>query len=345
MEKYYSSVLTASGLLCNMKFFCEKYPESKFYIIPDGTDFERSVFFDEILKRLNGYSAVIYSPFYDDTPNGIYVKNFDTYILADSPYSRVCPVSPGICENEIVFSKNRKIPQDDKIQLAEYYSAEKKQYKKAVSLLNLANVCKENRNSLLADYIVDERLVNALKRILKKLPLNIRKGRPSVKFLSAVTPLGYHTIWNTVFENFETVIELEDEAAFSSAIIAGIVRDRLLDEREEFILIPDLFHRTIPQMILLPQSGFAIVRSDENHPLPFAPSYRINTEKFTLAPKEVKRKCSLLLEAENTYLENAVSCVYEGRDARRKACRLLLPYSDVENAKKTAQELFDKITV
>ena len=140
------------------------------------------------------------------------------------------------------------------------------------------------------------------------------------------------------------VFELQDSAAFSSAIIAGIIRDRLLDENEEFILIPDMFHRTVPQIILLPQSSFAVIRSDENHPLPFAPTYRINTEKFTLVPKEVKNKCDLLHEAENTYLENAVSCVYEGRDARRKMNRLLLPYSDVENAKKTAKELFDKIT-
>ena len=343
MEKYYSSVLTASGLLCNCKVLCEKHPESKFYIIPNGTDFERSVFFDELIKHFKGYNIVEYSPFYDETPNGIYIKNLDTYVLADSPYSRVCPVVPGVCENEISLSKKSIITQEDKNQITERFTAEKKQYKKAVSLLGLANVCKENRNSLLSDYLVDDRMINALKRILKKLPLNVRKGKPIVKFLSAVTPLGIHTVWNTVFENFETVIELEDEHAFTSAIIAGIVRDRLISENEEFILIPDLFLRTIPQMILLPQSSFAFVRSDENHPLPFAPTYRINTEKFTLVPKDIKSKCALLSEAENTYIENAVSCIYNGRDERRKMNRLLLPYSDVDNAKKTAEELFDKI--
>lgn len=344
MEKYYSSVLTASGLLCNCKILCEKHPESKFYIISDGTDFERSVFFDELLKYFNGYGIIEYSPFYDETPNGIYIKNFDTYILADSPYSRVCPVSAGVCENEIHLSKKPKITQNEKNEITKYYSAEKKQYKKAVSLLSLANVCKENRNSLLSDYLIDDRMINALKRILKKLPVNVKKGKPSVKFLSAVTPLGIHTVWNTVFENYETVIELEDEYAFSSAIIAGIVRDRLIADNEEFILIPDLFHRTIPQMILLPQSSFALIRSDENHPMPFAPTYRINTEKFTLIPKNIKNKCKLLLEAENIYIENAVSCIYDGRDARRKYSRLLLPYSDAQNAKKTAEKIFNEIT-
>lgn len=345
MEKYYSSVLTATGLLCNFKIMCEKHPESKFYIIPNGTDFEKYVFFDELTKHFNGWSTAVYYPFYDDSPNGIYIKNLDTYILADSVYSRVCPVSPIICENQVNLANPVKISQDTKQRIAEFYSAEKKEYKKAVSLLSLANVCKENRNSLLSDYLADDRLINALKRILKKLPLNVRKGNPQIKFLSAVTPLGLHTLWSTVFENFETVIELEDEVAFSSAVIAGIVRDRLLDENEEFILIPDMFHRTIPQMILLPQSSFALVRSDENHPMPFSPSQRINTEKFTLLPKDIKNRCSLLLEAENTYIENAVSCIYEGRDARRKMNKLLFPYSDAENAKKTAKELFDKITV
>lgn len=343
MEKYYSSVLTSSGLLCNLKILCEKHPESKFYIINDGTDFERAVFFDELIKHFKGYSTVTYCPFYDETPCGIYIKNLDTYILADSPYSRVCPVTPGICENEIVFASSRKITQNEKNQLAKLYSTEKNQYKKAVSLLSLANICKENRNSLLSDYLADDRLINALKRILKKLPIPSKKGPPIIKFLSAATPLGIHTLWDTVFENFETVIELQDSDAFSSAIIAGIIRDRLLDENEEFILSPDMFHRTVPQMILLPQSSFAIVRSDENHPLPFAPTYRISTEKFTLVPKAVKNKCDLLHEAENSYLENAVSCIYEGRDARRKFNRLLLPYSDVENAKKTAKELFERI--
>lgn len=344
MEKYYSSVLTASGLLCNCKILCEKHPESKFYIIPNGTDFEKGIFFDELIKHFKGYSTVIYYPFYDEAPNGIYIKNLDTYILADSPYSRVCPVSSGICENEILFSSRRKTAQNEKSRLAKYYSAEKKEYRKAVSFLSLANVCKENRNSLLSDYLADDRLINALKRILKKMPLNVKKGQPDIKFLSAVTPLGIHTLWDTVFQNFETVIELEDSAAFSSAIITGIIRDRLLDANEKFILVPDMFHRTIPQMILMPQSSLAVVRSDENHPIPFAPSCRINTEKFTSVPRDIKNKCSLLLEAENTYLENAVTCVYEGRDARRKMNNLLFPYSSAENAKKTAKELFDKIT-
>lgn len=344
MEKYYSSVLTASGLLCNCKILCEKHPESKFYIIPNGTDFERYVFFDELIKRFTGYSTAVYSPFYDDSPNGIYIKNLDTYVLADSVYSRVCPVSPVICENQVNLARPAKMSQEAHREIAEFYRAEKKEYRKAVSLLSLANVCKENRNSLLSDYLSDDRLINAVKRILKKLPMNVRKGQPAVKFLSAVTPLGIHTLWSTVFDNFETVIELEDSAAFSSAIIAGIIRDRLLNESEEFILIPDMFHRTIPQMILLPQSSFALVRSDENHPIPFAPSYRINTEKFTSVPKDVKNKCSLLLEAENTYIENAVACVYEGRDVRRKKNHLLFPYSDAENAKKTAEKIFNEIT-
>lgn len=345
MEKYYSSVLTPSGLLCNCKILCEKHPESKFYIIPDSTDFERAVFFDELVKYFKGFNTVTYSPFYDESLNGIYIKNLDTYILADSPYSRICPVSPYICENEVHLSKNYKISQNEKKQITECYSNEKHYYKKAISLLSYAGICKENQNSLLSDYLIDDRMINALKRILKKIPLNIKKGKPTVKFLSAVTPLGIHTLWDTVFENFETVIELEDEAAFSSAIIAGIIRDRLIAENEEFTLIPDLFHRTIPQMILLPQSSLALIRSDENHPLPFAPAYRINTEKFISLPKSIKSKYNLLLKAENTYIEDAVSCIYDGRDARRKMNNLLLPYSDAQNAKQTAKELFDKITL
>lgn len=344
MEKYYSSVLTPSGLLCNYKILCEKHPESKFYIIPDGTDFERSVFFEELEKYFKGYNTVTYSAFYDEALNGIYLKSFDTYILADGIYSRVCPVSPSVCENQILLSEKPCISSDEKRQIAEYYSIEKKYYKKAVSFLRYASVCKENRNSLLSDYLVDERMINALKRILKKIPMNVKQGKPTVKFLSAVTPLGIHTLWNTVFENFETVIEIEDEPAFSSAIIAGIIRDRLISANEEFALIPDLFHRTIPQMILLPQSRTAIIRTDKAHPLPFAPECRINTEKFTLMPKSVKSKFDLLTQTENAYIENAVSCIYEGGDARRKMNRLLLPYSDAQKAKRKAENLFKKIT-
>lgn len=344
MERYYSSVLVSSGLLCYYKVLCSKHPESSIYIVNDGTDFDRAIFFEALQKKLQGYNITLYSPFYDETINGIYIKNSDTFIISDGGYSKICPLSQGICEKQISLSETRTITQGEKREIADCFLGEKSFYKKALLRLRYANVCKENRNSLLSDYLSDDRIINALSRILKKIPFGVKYGKPSIKFLAAVTPLGIHTQWDTVFENYETVIELEDNAAFSSAIIMGVIRDRLIHENEEFILVPDLFHRVIPQMILLPQTGIAIIRTDENHILPFAPSHRINTEKFVSAPKQIQQKCSLLLQAENNYMENAVSYIYEGREKRQKMNNILFPYCDAESAKQKAEQIFNEIT-
>ncbi len=344
MEKYYSSVLTPSGLLCYFKVLCAKHPKAKFYIINDGTDFERAIFFDELNKKLRGFNLTQFFPFFDEALNGIYIKNLDTFILADSVFSKACPLSLGLCEKAISLSRPIKITSSEKTEISKHFLEEKNNYQKAVSLLRLASCCKENRNALFSDYLSDDRAINAIGRILKKIPLGVKKGKPEVKFYSALTPLGIHTQWDTIFRNFDTVIELQDNDAFSSAIIIGVIRDRLISGHEEFTLSPSLFHRTIPQIITIPQSGVAIIRADENHILPFAPTHRINTEKFVSLPKAVKNKAELLKEAENNYLENAVTCIYEGFDNRQKRNKILLPYCNIQNAKETAENIFNEIT-
>lgn len=344
LEKYYSSVLTPNGLFCYYKSLCYMHPKSTIYIVSDGTDFERSVFFDELERKLRGYNITCFYPFHSDSINGIYIKKYDTFILSDGGYSKICPLSVGALEKTISISSKRTVTQEEKTEISDFFIKEKNYYKKGVRLMQCARCCKENRNILLSDYLSDDRMINAIDRLLKKIPQNVKKGTPKVKFLSAVSPLGIHTHWDTIFRNYETIIDLQDNMAFSAPIILGVIRDRLIHDKEEFIIIPDLFHKTIPQMILLPQTGVAIIRTDENHILPFSPTHRIITEKFASLPKDIKTKCDLLKEAENNYIEKAVSCIYEGRDNRRSINKLLLPYCNIEKAKETAENIFNEIT-
>lgn len=342
MEKYYSSALLSSGLFCYYKVLPILEKKSTVYIVNNGTDFEQSVFFDELKRQFNGYDTTQYIPFYSDNTNGLYIKKYDTYIITNSAYCKTSPIAIGNCEKEISITQNRFVTKSEKLELTKHFSAEKRDFKKAISFLGYARSCKENRNSLLSDYLSDDRMINTIARLIKRIPIN-KSGRSSVQFLTSVTPLGIHTIWDTVFTNYENVIEIQDDMAFSSAIILGVIRDRLLSQNESFILVPELFHKTIPQMLLLPQSSTAIIRTDSNCILPFAPTRRINTEKFVLLPKKVSEKCDLLYSAENSYIKKAVECIYEASDERRKMNKILFPYCDIESIKKIAEAVASEI--
>lgn len=344
MEKYYSSVLSSMGLMCTYKILCEKNPASKFYIIRDGTDAQRSTFFRELYTLLKDFNIIVFSPFFDECINGIYLKSSDVYILSDTFYSKVSPLSQYLAAQPIPLSEEINLSPETKSELSRLYISEKNYYKKAVYEIRLAYFHSGNRNLLLSPYISDDKLINIIRRILKKIPLNVKKGAPDVRFLSAVTPLGLHTNWDTLFENYRTVIEISDFSSFASAVILGVIKDILVKSNEYFIFVPELYVKNIPQMILLPQSSTAIIRTDDNYPLPFIPTHRLNAAKSLTLDSRVTERHDMLKKNENRYLDTAVLNIYEGREKRRQAENILASYSDTEKAKESAKNIFSKIT-
>lgn len=344
MEKYYSSVLSSMGLMCTYKILCEKNPASQFYIIRDGTISQRNVFFNELYTLLKNFNIIVFSPFFDECINGIYLKTYDTYILSDTFYSKVSPLSHIFAPHQTYISEKINLSLESKKELSHLYFSEKNYYKKAVSEIRLAAVYNENRNLLLSSCLSEDKLINIIRRVMKKIPLNVKHGSPEVRFLSALTPLGIHTNWNTLFENYRTVIEIRDFSSFASSVVLGIIKDILVKSNEYFIFVPELYRKSIPQTILLPQSSTAIVRTDDNYPLPFTPTHRLDTAKALMPDSRVTARHDALKKAENRCLDAAVLNIYEGHEKRRIAENILAPFSDEEKPISAAKELFSKIT-
>ena len=94
MEKYFGSVICSCGYCSTYNTIYKKNPDAKVYIVRDGSDLERAVFFNKLTKNLRGYNMTLFNPFYDESVDGIYIKNINTYVLSVGDYNKISPILP-----------------------------------------------------------------------------------------------------------------------------------------------------------------------------------------------------------------------------------------------------------
>lgn len=342
MENYYSVTLCRRGYCSAFNTIYKKDSLSRVFVLSDGDDLERSLFFKRLAHSLRGYSISLFNPFYDEAADGIFIKSLNAYILSDGGYNRISPALAGEWENYISISKPKKYPSALRREVLALKALENEHYKKACKHLGGAGDAKEKIHSEISRELDDEKLINFLKRFLPRTFRSAeQKGHGAVRLISSPAPLGIHTHWSTVFDNYETVISIQDETGFVSAVILGIIKDYAQNEGLPFFMSPSYFSDAIPQLLLFPTVGTAIVSEDSAHPLPFEPAQRINASRFT--GNTGSEKIAVFSEIEKRMLDSCVMSLFEGRDCRSKYNGLIKEYSDFETAEKAADELLEKI--
>ncbi len=345
MEKYFSSIICSKGYCSAYNTIYKKDTSAKVCIIRDGDDNERAFFFKKLIKNLRGYSLTLFNPFYDDSIDGIYIKNLNTYILSDGGYNRISPILPEIWEKSISITDNKNYPMDLLREVLIYKSKENNHYKNACKILSQASVVKEKLHNELSSYLDEEKIINFIHRLcLREIKRTIKKGLPKICFLSSTTPLGIHTHYDTIFELAENIVNITDETGFAGAIILGVIKNYALKGKIEFIASPSYFGKDFFQFLLFPTQKFALCLSDTNHSLPFNAKSEISISRF-FTDKSIltSERIRALLSVENSLLDKAVLSLYDGRDERFKYNNLVQGFSDTEKSEMCADKYMEMI--
>lgn len=344
MKKYFSTVLCSKGYCCAFNTIYKKDPTAKVYIV-NGDDYERSVFFCHLKSILKSFELTLFNPFYDDSTDGIYIENLNTYILSDGGYNKISPILSGIWEKHIDINKNKNYPTDVLRQVLIHKSVESQHYRNACIALKKASLIKERLHSELSLYLDEDKTVNFVHGFSsRELKNSAKRGKGEIRLLSSPTPLGFHAHYDTIFENYKRIINIVDETSFVGSVILSVIKNYALKQRIEIIGSPAYFSNNFFQFILFPESRICLCVSDNIYSLPFSSHETINASRFLTNKNDLKsKKIEILLSVEKNLLEKAILHIYEGRDERFKYNNITNDYSRPESAKKAAESIADKI--
>ncbi len=345
MKKYFSSVLCSKGYCCAYNTIYKKDPSAMVYIINGGDDFERAVFFEQLIKNIRGYNMTLFNPFYDEAADGIYIENLNTYVLSDGGYNRISPVLPEIWEKYFSAVGKKNYSLDLRREILNLKTKENNHYKKACDILKNASQIREKIHGEVSMFLNDDKLINYINRFCSRYLREAKsKGGGKIRLLSSFTPLGLHTHYDTLFEHTEKTVEFNDKSGFVGSVFLGVLKDYALRAKIPVIMSPAYFSGDIPQILIFPTIDLSVIATDEIHKLPFEPTERVTATRF-LSDEAVlsSEKIDALISVENKLFENAVLSVYEGRDCRFKYNDLVKGYSNADTVKENADRLAEKI--
>lgn len=344
MKKYFSSILCSKGYCCAYNTIYKNDPSAKVYII-NGDDFEKATFFSHLTTKLLGYNITLFNPFYDESTDGIYIENLNTYILSDGGYNRISPVLPGTWEKYVDTAKNKHYPKDLLRDVLIHKAKENNHYHEACNVLKKASVVKERLHNELSPQLNEEKIVNYIHRLCSREFKNITaKGKGEIRLLSSPTPLGIHTHYDTIFDICDKVINIVDETAFAGSIILGVIKNYALRVKIRMTASPAYFNSDFFQFLIFPTVKLGICVSDNSHILPFQADETLSVLRFfTDSDILSSKKVEALTSVENNLLEKAVLSIYEGRDERFKYNNLVQGFSRGDEAKETADKFAEKL--
>lgn len=347
MKKYFSSAIYDGGYLSAYNTIYKKDTSSRVFIIYGGSDFERAIFFTRLIKNFKGYSISAFNPFYDESPDGIYIENLNTYIISDSGFSRTSPALAGIWEKYYPITSDKNYPLDLRREILILKAKENNCYKNACNLLKSASHIKEKLHTEFSPFLNDDKIINYVRRLCNRaLKSTSVEGTGTIRLLSTPTPLGIHTHYDTIFECCENVIGIYDNACFVGSIILGIVKDYAVSEKIPFIMSPSYFAKDIPQTLIFPNHSLALTVCDENHNLPFEPQEKVTISRFLTSDGILSsKKVDALLSIENKLLDDCVLHLYEGRDYRFKYNNLCKGYENSDEVIDKADKLTNKLVM
>lgn len=347
MKKYFSSAICNKGYISTYHTNYKNDPSTKVFIANSCDDFERATFYNQLVKNFRGFNLTIFNPFFDESFDGIYIENLNTYIISDSGYSKISPILLGAWEKQINISDNKDYPLDLRREILTLKVKENNFYKKGCEHLKTVSKARERIHETISPYLNDRKIINFISRFCLRNFRDIKDfGNGKMRLITSPTPLGIHTHFDTLFDNVEKVIEIQDTWGFAGSVILGVLKDYAVREKIPSIVCPSYFGGDIPNTIIFPTAGICLIITDENRVLPFEPYEKITSTRFLNSEYiECDEKLQSLLSAENTFLDKCVFSLFNGRDIRFKIADLTMGYCDSEKAMTSANKLTERLII
>ncbi len=246
--------------------------DRRLYAVKGGPGCGKSTLIGRLADRLGGPTEYIYC---SSDPGSLDGALLEGIAILDGTSPHVLePTFPGCGGDYLPLPplKDTAVLAGQAPALYALQAAAKAHYAQAYRLLKAAALLREGRREHLGPLLRRDPL-SRLPALLREIPKGPGPGRLRRRFLDGLTPRGPLCLWDTVSQNFDRVIALEDPCGLCAPLLTGLLEGALA--RGQLVygcydpLEPDrLLH------LLLPDCSLAFITRREA--LPFAPARTIH---------------------------------------------------------------------
>ncbi|MBQ3054667.1 MAG: hypothetical protein IJC88_01025 [Oscillospiraceae bacterium] len=260
----------------------------KLYIIKGCPGGGKSTFMRRVEQLVESPSERIYC---SSDPDSL-----DAVIFPDRRIALVDGTAPHVVEptfalaveeyiNLGVFADTSALPKERIIETTRRY---KRKFSRVYRLTSCAGTLRKDLHGIALGGVDTDRITKKAKGILsRELRPTGRTGGEAKRFLSAISPSGFLTLFDTVKAYADRVYELEDSYHLAAPLFEEIARAAVGLGHRVYTCYSPLCPET-PEHLILPDARLAFVTSNPSQPYPYTPTRRIRIDAM-LDPEYRKR--------------------------------------------------------
>lgn len=220
-------------------------------------------------------------------------------------------------------------------------------YARLYRVLSAVKSLQDEQKALITDLSALEALRRRTRGIIRR---EIKRGTGGngvlrKRFLSALSPDGTVTLWDTVSLLADRVYELQDSYRQAHAVLAPICT-AALDAGSEVIACYDTYAPTArPAHLILPEARLAFVSAPPKDPYPAEPYRRIRLDATVPQPvlKNHRLRLRFLKKTETALMEDASGILAGIMEKHRQLEDIYNPHVDFDRVRSFADSYADKI--
>lgn len=337
-------------------FFDELYyPEDgwKLFIIKGGPGTGKSTLMKRIAAEADKrgfYCERIYCSSDPASLDAVIIPRLKISIADGTPPHTLEPAYPGVSETIVdlgQFRDDRKLCEhgDEIIKLTKLCSAE---HKKCISFLAAAKSIDTDTKNIVFDALRREKAVKFATKLAQTEfgTVSDTPGKEKRRFLSAVTPLGNASFFDTFRSMCERTIVFDDNFGLPSVLILNILKAACLECGHDCICCycptdPD----NKPEHLIIPELSLGFYTANRHHPFSGNADKTVDCKRFldTEKMKAHKNRITFDRRARDEMLDEAVNKLINAKKLHDKLEKYYVQTMDFDKIRQKSEELIKNI--
>ncbi len=269
------------------------------------------------------------------------------FVDATAPHA-LEPRMPGIVDNYVNLGLYTKDLSEKRDELERLLVKNKQCYRDATHLISAANTLESNAFDKVVTSLLIEKISSRGKALaLREIPKTMRAAvTQTPRFLSSITPEGWVCHFDTVTDNFERVIAIDDNFGLATFLLTPIVQYAVQNGYKTFACYSPLQPETQLEHVLIPELNLAFVTNSRMLPYPTEATRHVRMDAI-IAPETIRKYRStirFLQKSMQVCIQEAVALLQEAKQIHDEIEALYADSVDFETIDAMAQAKIAEIT-
>lgn len=327
----------------------------RLFIIKGGPGTGKSTLMKKIAAEADKrgyYCERIYCSSDPNSLDGVIIPRLKISVADGTPPHAIEPKYPGVSETIIdlgTFRDDEKLRKnaDDIIMKTQLVSAE---HKKCVSFLSAASAIEGDIRKLVFGALRSDKLVRFTNRLSQSLfgSVSGSPGKVTPKFLSALTPEGGVTFYDTFDGICERRIVLDDDFGMPSSMILNILTENAVSAGYDCVVCPcPMSPGHKKEHLLIPSLSLGFFTSDKAHPYEETAEKRVDCKRFFDMDdlRAFRGRISFDRRAKDEMLDEAVNKLVNAKKLHDELEKYYIDAMDFDRAAAFGEQLIDTIFI